>query len=118
LLLTPSYTFKKFKETSKEYTLNLWFLVGSLRKSASPLKFFSNTHNLKLLYSEVLIKTQGCLNLKIFKIQEPPNSALEGKERCGLSWLNIETTFASSQLVCDPAHSTATPIYSPFYALL
>jgi hypothetical protein len=101
LILTPNHTFKKFKETFKESTLNLCFLVGSLRKSASPLKNFSNTQNLKLLYSEVLIKTQylRCWNLKIFKIQEPPNSGLEGKERCGLSWLNIETTFASCWLL-------------------
>jgi hypothetical protein len=53
----------------KESTLNLWFLVGSLRKPASPFELFSNTQNLKLLSSEVLIKAQhtGCLNLKIFK---------------------------------------------------
>jgi hypothetical protein len=69
LILTPNYRFKKFKETVKESTLNLWFLVGSLRKQASPFEFFSNTQNLKLRSSEVLIKAQhtGCLNLKIFK---------------------------------------------------
>jgi hypothetical protein len=33
------------------------------------------------------------------KIQEPPNNGLQGKERCGLSWLIIETKFASCQLV-------------------
>jgi len=78
LILTPNYTLKKFKES----TLNLCFLVGSLRKSASALNFFSNTQNLKLLYSEVLIKTQylRCWNFKIFKIQEPPNSGLEGRK--------------------------------------
>jgi hypothetical protein len=40
LILTPNYRFKKFKEIVKESTLNLWFLVGSLRKPASPLNFF------------------------------------------------------------------------------
>jgi hypothetical protein len=104
LILTPNYRFKKFKETVKESTLNLWFLVGSLRKPASPFEFFSNTQNLKLLSSDVLIKSPAhrLLEFENFekpglrgynKIQEPPNSGL------GLSWLIIETKFASCQLV-------------------
>jgi hypothetical protein len=97
LILTPNYTFEKFKETFKESTLNHWFF----EEISQSFEFSSNTQNLKFLWSEVLIKTQytGCLNLKILKIQEPPNGGLKGKERCSLSWLNIETTFASCRLV-------------------
>jgi len=65
----PKLQIKKIQRNSQRIYPEPLVLSWFFEENSQSFEFFSNTQNLKLLWSEVLIKAQhtGCLNLKIFK---------------------------------------------------
>ncbi len=122
----PKLQISKIQRNSQRIYPEPLVLSRFFEETSQSFEFFSNTQNLKLLSSEVLMKAQHTGFAWIWKFSKTWTERLQqisttthpvvyrARKRCGLFMASLLKQTLHLVSGCDPAHMTATPMVSPF----